>query len=293
MSLSMRLTRSLLRFRPVSTKSAESVRDRVAHRKPSAPVPRGLRRVADVDETIVNGRPVIQLTPKSGSGASHLVYLYGGAYISPMLNAHWRIITTLIRQSGASVTVPQYGLAPQHSVDDAYALLDSIYDRLLVEKPGVRLFLAGDSSGGALALGQTMRLRDAGRSLPARVILISPWLDATMSNPKVTALEPRDRMLGRAGLVEAGRWWAGNHDPRSPLVSPIFGDLENLPPVHMYQGAWDLFAADAQDVTDNIRAAGGEADLHLYPDAFHVFVGAPWTPEARAALRDIASLLRD
>jgi len=124
------------------------------------------------------------------------------------------------------------------------------------------------------------------------VILISPWLDATMSNPKVTALEPRDRMLGRAGLVEAGRWWAGPHDPRSPLVSPILDSLANLPPVHTYQGAWDLFAADAEEMTDKIRSAGGDAELHLYPDAFHVFVGAPWTSEARAALRDIASLLR-
>lgn len=294
MSVSMRLTRSLLRFRPVSTKSAASVRARVQHRKPSAPVSRGLRRIADVDQTFVNGRPVIRLTPSSGAGGggTHLVYLYGGAYISPMLTVHWNIISTLIRLSGVSVTVPQYGLAPEHTVDDAYQLLDAIYDDL-VETPGARVFLAGDSSGGGLALGQSIRLRDARRPLPAGVILISPWLDATMSNPKVSALEPMDRMLARPGLVEAGRWWAGNHDPQSPLVSPIFGNLVNLPPVHTYQGAWDLFAADAQDLTDKIRAAGGQAALQLYADAFHVFVGAPWTPEARAALRDIARLLRD
>jgi acetyl esterase/lipase len=292
MSLSMRLTRSLLRFRPVSTKSADSIRRRAEHRKPSAQVSPGIRRVADVDETVVNGCPVIHLTPKSGAGGTHLVYLYGGAYVLPMLHVHWTIISTLIRQSGVSVTVPQYGLAPEHTVDEAYALLDAVYDGLIA-RPGMRVFLSGDSSGGALALGQTIRLRDADRPLPAGVILISPWLDATMSNPKVTALEPLDRMLGRAGLVEAGRWWAGPHDPRSPLVSPIHNSLANLPPVHTYQGAWDLFAADAEEMTDKIRAAGGAAELHLYPDAFHVFVGAPWTSEARAALRDIASLLRD
>jgi acetyl esterase/lipase len=290
-SLSMRMTRSLLRFRPVSTRSAESVRKRVEHRKPSAPVSPSLRRVADVEETVVNGCPVIQLTPKSGAGGSHLVYLYGGAYISPMLSVHWTIINMLIRLSGVSVTVPQYGLAPENTVDDAYELLDAVYDGL-GETPATRVFLAGDSSGGGLALGQTMRLRDAGRPLPAGVILISPWLDATLSNPAVPSLEPMDRMLGRTGLLQAGRWWAGRHDPRSPLVSPIFGDLANLPPVHTYQGGWDLFAADARDVTDKIRAAGGEGDLHLYPDAFHVFVGASWTPEARDALRGIAGLLR-
>ena len=291
MSLSMRLTRSLLRFRPVSTQSADSIRLRAEHRKPAVAVSRGIRRIADVDETVVDGCPVIHLTPKSGAGGSHLVYLYGGAYVQSMLHVHWTIISTLIRQSGVSVTVPQYGLAPEHTVDEAYALLDAVYDGLIAT-PGTRVFLSGDSSGGGLALGQAIRLRDAGRPLPAGVILISPWLDATMSNPKVAALEPLDRMLGRAGLVEAGRWWAGNHDPRSPLVSPIVDSLANLPPVHTYQGGWDLFAADAWEMTDKIRGAGGDAELHLYPDAFHVFVGAPWTPEARAALRDIARLLR-
>lgn len=292
MSLPMRLTRGLLRFRPVSTKSAASIRHAAAHRKPAAPVSRGIRRVAHVDETMVNGCPVIHLTPKSGAGRSHLVYMYGGAYVRPVLHVHWTIISTLIRQSGAAVTMVQYGLAPEHTVDEAYALLDAVYDGL-VETAGARVLLAGDSSGGALALGQAIRLRDAGKPLPAGVILISPWLDATMSNPGVAALEPLDRMLGRAGLVEAGRWWAGRHDPRSPLVSPIFAGLENLPPVHTYQGCWDLFAADARELTDKIHAAGGDAELHLYPDAFHVFVGAPWTPEARAALLDIAGLLRD
>lgn len=85
---------------------------------------------------------------------------------------------------------------------------------------------------------------------------------------------------------------SGRPNSRSPLVSPIVDSLANLPPVHTYQGGWDLFAADAWEMTDKIRGAGGDAELHLYPDAFHVFVGAPWTPEARAALRDIARLLR-
>ena len=292
MSVSIRLTRGLLRWRPVATKSADSIRRRAEHRKPPAPVSRGIRRVAHVHETVVNGCPVIELTPKSGAVRSRLVYLYGGAYVSPIVRAHWTIISTLIRQSGVSVTVPLYALAPEHTVDEGYALLDAVYDSLTT-KSDTRVFLGGDSSGGGLALGQAIRLRDDGRQAPARVILISPWVDATMSNPKVASLEPLDRMLGRAGLVEAGRWWAGSHDPRSPLVSPIFDSLADLPPVHTYQGGWDLFAADAGELTAKIRAAGGDAVLHLYPDAFHVFVGAPWTPEARDALRDIASLLQD
>jgi monoterpene epsilon-lactone hydrolase len=290
MSLTMRFTRGLLRFRPVATRSVESIRHQADNRRAAAPVSRGLRRIAHVEETVVQGFPVIRLTPRSGAGGSQLIYLYGGAYVRPILSAHWQIISTLIRRAGVTVTVPLYGLAPQYTVAEAYGLLDAVYDGLH-ERPDARVFLGGDSSGGGLALGQAIRLRDDGRPAPAGVVLISPWLDVTLSNPRVPALEPLDRMLGRAGLVEAGRWWAGRHDPRSPLVSPIFDSLAALPPVHTYQGSWDLLAPDAEDLAQKVRSTGGEVHLHRYPDAFHVFVGAPWTPEARAALRDIAGLL--
>ena len=280
----MALTYELLRFRTPSTRTAESALATAAARVPAAPTKK-LLKVATVE---VDG-PVVRLKPKSGATGAHLIYTHGGCYLYPVKSEHWDILATLIEGSDVSVDVPLYPLAPAHTMDESYALLEKVYDDAIAKYE--RVFLAGDSAGGGLALGQALHFRDTGRPAPAGIILFSPWLDLTLSNPAVLALAEVDRMLGADGLRAAGLWWAGSHDPRTPLASPLFGDLAGLPPVHVFQGGYDLLAADAVELVDRIRAAGGEATLELVERAFHVYVGAPWTPEARASLRRVVALL--
>ena len=290
MSLSMAVTRFLTRFLPTTTRTPETALRSARERTEAAPLPARLRRIAHVEELVVNGRRVVRLTPRGEPSGAHLVYAHGGCYLYPPIPEHWTLIGTLIRDSGVSVTVPLYGLAPGHTVEEAYALLDVLYDEAVAHH-GDRVYLAGDSAGGGLALGQAMRIRDSGRTAPAGLLLLSPWLDATLGNPGVPALERLDHLLAVPGLVAAGEWWAGALDPRSPLVSPLLGRLDALPPVFVYQGGRDILAADAKLLARRIAAAGGEVELRFYPGAFHVFVGAPWTPEARRALRHAAGVL--
>lgn len=280
MSLALAVTYELLRFRTVSTRSAESALATARTRAPAPPSARMLR-AASLTEHTVRGRRVIEITPARPSG-TRLVYLHGGCYLYPIQSAHWGILASLVEQSGVSITLPLYGLAPDHTVDEAYELLDELH------LPGV--WLAGDSAGGGLALGHAMRLRDAGS--PAKgVILISPWVDVTMENPAIAQLQKVDRMLATPGLIAAGHLWAGSHDRRDPLVSPLFGKLGGLPPVHVFQGGRDLIAADARLLAEGIHAAGGQAELEFVERAFHVYPGAPWMPEAKRALARMAELL--
>ena len=280
MSLALAVTYELLRFRAVSTRSAESALATARTRVPAPPSARMLR-AASLTERTVRGRRVIEITPARPSG-TRLVYLHGGCYLYPIQSAHWGIIASLIEQSGVSVTLPLYGLAPDHTVDEAYALLDSL------DADGA--WLAGDSAGGGLALGHAMRLRDAG-SPAAGLLLISPWVDVTLQNPAIPELQKSDRMLATPGLIAAGELWAGSHDPRSPLVSPLFGDLAGLPPVHVFQGGRDVLAADARLLVDGIRQRRGAADLEFVEKAFHDYPGANWMPEAKRALSRMAALL--
>ncbi|GAB2461559.1 alpha/beta hydrolase fold domain-containing protein [Conyzicola lurida] len=290
MSLAMAVTRLLLRLQPTSTRSAASVERVARDHPPAAPVPPALLRVAHMTTRSIGGRDVITLTPKQGTTGTQLLYTHGGCYVFPLLPVHWRIIATLMRESGATVTVPLYGLAPEHHVDEAYALLEGVYRGLAAT--GSPVFLAGDSAGGGLALGQALRYRDVGLPAPAGVVLISPWVDVTMANPDIRAVEPRDPMLGVAGFVAAGAWWANGADPRSPLVSPLYGRLDGLPPVSVHQGGRDILAPDALSLVSRLREAGNDVSLEYLPGAFHDYVGAPWTPEARATLRSIGRVLR-
>src|SRR5690606_39067597 len=123
------------------------------------------------------------------------------------------------------------------------------------------------------------------------ILLFSPWLDVTLTNPGIARLERRDPMLSRPMLVQAGRWWAGGRDTRDPLVSPLHGDLTGLPPVTTYIGGRDILLPDAQELDRRIRAVGGTSRLREWASGFHVFMAALTTKEARAAIADAAALL--
>jgi acetyl esterase/lipase len=289
MSVSMAVTRALLRLTPTATATEQSTRRKAESGLNAAEIPSSVRRVAHVQRREIAGCTVVDLAPKRPTGGAHLIYLHGGAYVFPLVAAHWSIVGALLRGSGASVTVPLYGLAPAHGVAEAYALVDTLYAEAAARHE--RVYLAGDSAGGGLALGQAMRVRDDACTPPAGVILFSPWVDATMRNPDVAGLEPLDRMIAPAGLAAAARWWAGDVGVDSPLVSPLFGDLAGLPPVSAHQGDHDILYADAVLLHEKLLAAGGRSTLDVYPGAFHDFVGAPWTPEARLALKRAAAVL--
>ncbi|GMA28209.1 alpha/beta hydrolase fold domain-containing protein [Arenivirga flava] len=168
-----------------------------------------------------------------------ILYLHGGAYVHPLVAPHWWIVDRLVRVSGATVIVPQYELAPHGSVEEAFALLDELARRV-----HGRLVLAGDSAGAGLALAWTQRRRDAGERLPDALQLFSPWLDTTMTNPGIAALEP-DPMLDRERLIASARSWARDRALDDPLISPGLGDLAGLPPTVVHQGGRDLLHPDA------------------------------------------------
>jgi monoterpene epsilon-lactone hydrolase len=289
-SIAMGLAQLALRLRGKrSMTTVEDFRRRFQGRDPSpAPIPDDLRAMCELREAQVHGWQVFTLRPRTGASPLHLIYTHGGAYVAPLLAAHWSIIGRLIEKTGASATVPLYPLAPEHTYRTTYTLLEQVYREVTASTPAGRVVLCGDSAGGGLALGQALHYRDIGLPLPGRLVLFSPWLDITMSNPGAAAVEKDDAMLALPGLVEAGRWWAGRDDPRSPLLSPLFGDLSGLPPIDVFQGTHDLFIADARVLQERVTAAGGEIHLYEYPGAFHLFVGATFTPEGRDAFEKVA-----
>jgi acetyl esterase/lipase len=286
-SIQMAAIAALLSTRKKNTESAESINARVKRVRVEAPPTAELMRLAKVTRSTVNGFPVLRVVPKEYPADLSIVYLHGGAYTSPIINPHWALIAGVVKRTGASVIVPEYGLAPENNYHDAYELIDAVY----ADVSAAQVFLMGDSAGGALAVGEAMRIRDAGGRAPDGVVLFSPWVDATMSNPEIPRLLPRDPMLGPVGLEIAGDWWAGDDDARTPLVSPLFGNLAGLPPIHIYQGGRDILAADAKLFAAKVGAAGGEVDLQFYPGAIHVWAALTWLPEAHRALSDVAAVL--
>lgn len=289
MSLLMKAVVKALHFRPKPLASVASVERDVKVARTEAPVPARLKRSHEVAYSQVDGMPVVTLTPKALAPVAELLYMHGGAYLHPIVKQQWDIVDRLTRSTPMRITVPLYALAPEHTGAEAFPTLHRVYDYLT--NSGLPLIIAGDSAGAAIAMACTLRARDERRTTPAQVLLFSPWVDASMTNPAIAEIEPHDPMLGSKALVWAAEKWAGDQPISTAWISPLHDSLSDLPPIAVFQGGVDIFAPDAQLFVSKARAAGTQAELHLYPDAFHVFVGVPALPEAAKALKRATELI--
>ncbi|WP_204866552.1 alpha/beta hydrolase fold domain-containing protein [Rhodococcoides corynebacterioides] len=132
-----------------------------------------------------------------------VLYLHGGAFVSEIAAQHWSLVDELT-EAGLAVAVPHYGLAPDHTVDDAYPLLRSVHERMVAEHGIDHTAIMGDSAGGTLALGLAQRLAAAGRP-GSHLCLIFPWLDLALTNPAIPDVEARDPWLTSVGLRHVAR----------------------------------------------------------------------------------------
>ena len=256
------------------------------------PIPPAVKSVFSVSEREFLGRKAWYLDTKEKVSSKVLVYLHGGAYINNLLSFHWDLIGAIGRETGAKMVVADYPLAPKASVDEVYAYMEELYGDLLEQYRAEELIFIGDSAGGGLALGFAQQLVEKGSPLPSQLILLSPWLDVTMSDPDVGEIQPRDKMLGIDGLVLCGKAYAKEVDPRDPRVSPIFGSMDNLPKISVFIGTNDLLLVDTKRLCRLLEKEGREFDYYEYPGMFHVWMAVTQLPESRSVVQQVGDLVR-
>ncbi|VEG13453.1 Monoterpene epsilon-lactone hydrolase [Moraxella cuniculi] len=267
--------------------TAASIQHEIQFATPRADLTNSLKKSCDVKVQYLHERQVISLTPKNKTPTKTIIYLHGGAYVGDLQIAHWWIIQALIDKTAASVIVPIYRLAPHATIDSELPFVLACYDSAKTAD----IYLAGDSAGGGLAMALAIELRKQNKPKPKAVFLFSPWLDATMTNPAIDEVAPNDPMLDKGGLIWCGQVWAGTRPTTDPQVSPIYDELNDLPDLHIYQGTYDIFIADAKRFAEKAKQAGTVCHLHIFEKAFHVFMGATIAPESKQVFTDIQKVM--
>lgn len=290
-SLAMRAATLVLKAGGKPLADVDASREAVTSRTYPAPAAMtgSLAKKVAVVEATVRGYTAVTLTPKAGASRWHVIYYHGGGYVNDLIRPHWDIVEALIDATGATVTVPLYPLAPEHSHREAFPFLTDVYRRVIARSAPADVVLAGDSAGGGLVLGRAIENLRLGLPMPARLILFSPWLDLSLADPAARTVEPEDVMLSVDALRLYGTMWAGGDDPHLPRLSPLYADLARLPPIDLYQGTRDIFVVDARTFVRKVTLAGGTIRYREFPGAFHVFVGATFTPEAKTVFREIGA----
>lgn len=261
-------------------------------RKDDVKVPRGtFYKSSAVRNFEVDGFKVTSLESES-IGGRLIIYLHGGAFVSGPGQHHWDTIKKVHKDTGINIWLLDYPKAPEYTVDKANKVIDALYQKALGVYTSRDIILMGDSAGGNLCISLTQRIISAKIYKPALLILVSPVIDASFSNPAIEAIDPLDPILSIDGVRSANELFAGNKALTDPSLSPIFESVEGFPKVIMYVGDRDICAPDEIKFAKVLKAQGADLDLIREQEMIHIWPLLPVMKEAGMTLDNLIKKLK-
>lgn len=248
------------------------------------------------------GPPALQATPIELGGVACLrvapihsrpgptvLHFHGGAYVIGSARGSVEYAGRLAEAVDGHCITVEYRLAPEHpypaAIDDAISAYRGLLDS---GTAAADIFLSGESSGGGLAVALAIALRHAGLPQPAGIVAACPFADLTLSSDSLTRFHGDDPAANRDMLSYLAASYFQGHEPTDPLVSPVFGDLHDLPPMFLGVATNEVLFNDTIRLAAQARAAGVNVTVKTVDDSVHVFPVFAFLPEAQAFLDEFA-----
>ena len=245
------------------------------------------------EDFTIGSMPCSMIHPRDELSDGVILYLHGGGYTCGSLDYAKGFGSALAAKCGIRVLCVAYRLAPEEVYPAALQDCTDAYGYLLSNGYAPqRILLCGESAGGGLCYSLCIKLRDKGWALPAGIIAISPWTDLTMSGASYEANLKRDPSMTREKLKyyadcylygavtsEKNLYPVTNEDAeedarikRQPLVSPLFAELDRMPPSLIFVGGDEIMLDDATGIHKKLLSAGCRSELVVTPEMWHGYV---------------------
>ncbi len=279
-------------------------------RKPFDPSPEGIMRFRERTE---NAGKIFGHLPKEAEfvsltiGGLHaewvkipqaendkvILYFHGGMYLVGSAQAHRPHVIKFVSGTGINAFVFDYRLAPENPFPAALEDALLAYEFLLSEGyDPANIVFAGDSAGGGLCLATLLAIKDKRLPSPAAAAVLSPWTDLVLTGKSYQT--NKKICFSPDGCAEnASRMYAGDNDRRNPLISPLYGNLQGLPPLHISAGGNEILLDDAISFAEKAKDEGvivilriDKGMCHCYPVFGNLF------RESKLALEEICRFLQ-
>jgi acetyl esterase/lipase len=290
-SLSFYLFLGMLKIKGIKKQFSESpinfrkIRENDVHRPT-----KGLLRKFETTTFKIN-ESSITVIRKTSRPKRLLLYVHGGAFVAGPGRHHWDFLETLVDKTIFSSWLCNYPKAPEHRINLISDNLDEVYAFALSHYAPENIVLMGDSVGGTLAIALVQRLIKNQQPLPSKLILLSPVLDASFSNPAITAIEPMDPMLSIAGAKSAKQLCSIAGDLTDPRLSPLYGSYKGFPETHLFAGELDITYPDQELFAQRLKKTNENFSLVIGKGMPHIWPLLPVMKEAKQARNQLISLL--
>jgi monoterpene epsilon-lactone hydrolase len=247
-----------------------------------------------VSPITIDGLSAEWILPSQAAKGKLMLYFHGGGYVMGTIQAHRSIVAKFVKGSEVGALLFAYRLAPEHPFPAAIEDSVAAYRWLLAKgvSPSHIVFV-GDSAGGGLCLATLIALRDQGIPLPAAAVALSPWTDLKCTGESLRTKAKVDPLTWAESWTVFSKYYAGENDPCLPWISPLYGDLDGLPPILIHVGENEVLLDDSTRFAEKAKDAGVDVTLKVGEGMFHCFpVCAPLFPEAKQAMDEICAFIK-
>ena len=223
------------------------------------------------------GEIALRVVEPEGEPRGAYLHFHGGGWTLGAADLQDSALKAAADATGLVMVSVDYRLAPEHPYP---AAPDDCEDaaRWLLEHFEGRRAIGGESAGAHLAVVTLLRLRDrcgiAPRDAFQAANLAFGAFDLT-GTPSRFLWGGRELVLSDPMM----EWFVANYIPgttdserRDPDVSPLYGDLRDMPPALFTCGTLDPLLDDSLFMEARWRTAGNETRMTLWSEAVHGFL---------------------
>jgi len=239
------------------------------------------------------GMETWKITTPNSDPEKILLYFHGGAYQVGSPKGYYPMLTHLARETGFTIYIPDYRLAPEHyhpaQVEDGVATYEALINDLGYSPD--QIAFGGDSAGGNMSLVTILKLKEEGKQLPGAVICISPWADPAATGESYNReMAEKDLLIGpifkrmwdEYNLDGFGGYFVKEEDldSENPYICPIKGDYTNCPPIMVQVGGDELLLSDSRTLKEVFERDGVVHEYKEWDNLWHVFQIEAKLPES-------------
>jgi monoterpene epsilon-lactone hydrolase len=247
-----------------------------------------------VEPQVIDGVKTFTVTPERIPIQNRnrlLIHVHSGCYVSNPGESGTGEAILMAGLGGFKVISVDYRMPPDApypaALDDAMTVWKAAVK--MAEPKNMAIF--GTSAGGALTLSMVLRAKQEDLPLPGAIAAGTPMADLTGRGDSFATNAMVDNVLVAYGAScdKRAALYAGGHDLKDPLLSPVYGDMRGFPPAILTTGTRDLLLSNTVRVHRKLRQAGVEAALQVFEGQSHAqYLRDVNAPETKDAIGEIA-----
>ncbi len=251
----------------------------------------GQRKKHNITVEAFQDRPVFVFDqPKNGEPL--LYFCHGGGFITGMLKEYYDAVARLQKKIGIPVICADYPMPPE---TDAQGLLDfnlACFRNVRENYPDSPIIISGDSAGGHMTMTLTQALSKKERKAVSAIFPLFAVADMSREDDG-QPYHKEEALLKKKNMPGVRDRFIGTFDKKDPIISPLYGELTDLPPVHIYSADKDPLYQDSLDLEAAFKANGQAHTHHIFQGYGHDFILFFPTPDGARGLAKLASHMRE